>query len=581
MNKFKSYIFITVSFVIGTGTACAVENDTESSISKRYVVAHGDAQETADSVMMALNESMQDLTFSATIAKAYELMPYYPHGTAAGTVIDIYLYQCYSFFNERDSVDKYASYAASCISKIEHPFILQMYYNLKGVEAMANELNYAMALYWFEKCIQVGMTDSCYLVTPLANICHIYYLRKDPAGIRYARQAYEAMSQDVNNTASAYYKVLSRIIMAQMSLLSNDFAMAKDCLSEAETLSDKFEINVNNMLIAVVYADLFVKQGNLHKALQSLEGGFRYEKYAESWMKAYSYLEYGKILETLEQYSVALTMYDSGLETLTKSHSMEFKSDLLAAKADLLLRMGNFKESAEVSLEYYSLMEKIVYIKEREFEYEINTRIMTENMNRILEQGLAINRIKRIVAVIIAVVVILFAIAIFFYISYRNKLRLYKMSVFKTKVSIVPPDTADVSSFETFVQPDILPVASGDKRSVDDTIRKVFERIEQLMQEGYYRNKDLNMDMLAEKLGTNRTYVSKAINRFSGLSFWQFLDSYRISYAIGKIKASGQEIVFKSLSEEAGYSSPSVFSRAFRKALGMTPEDYVKDMCKA
>ena len=43
---------------------------------------------------------------------------------------------------------------------------------------------------------------------------------------------------------------------------------------------------------------------------------------------------------------------------------------------------------------------------------------------------------------------------------------------------------------------------------------ELFARIEYLMQtEGVYRQNDLTIERLAERLDTNRTYISRAINQ--------------------------------------------------------------------
>lgn len=545
-------------------------------------VPHGDKPGTVDSVLYALNGSMSDFTFTTMIEKARELSPVYPYGTAAGAVIDVYLYQAWSFFNEPDSIAKYAVRAADGIQKVERPFITVMYYNARGMNAMVNELNYAVALYWFEKSIQTAFDtgNEYYAVTPLANICHIYYLRKDPTGIKYARQAYDIMSHDIDKTGDAYYKILSRITMSQMSLLSSGYKTAEECLNEAKSIAAEFDINAYNMLIAVVDADLCIKQGYLQKAVENFENGLRYEKYAESSVKAMLYLKYGETLESLGQHSVALSMYDKGLDVLSQSRSLEFKSDLLAAKADLLLGMKDFKGSAETALEYYSLMEKTVSIKEREFESEINARIVAENENRILQQELAMKRMEKTVILIILVFAVLLAVTVILYLSHRHQLRLYKLSVRKTDIPQDRQETVPAAGIDA--DRDSAPEDASDKhRTAEASIRNTYTGIEQLMRSGYYRTKDLNMDMLAEKLGTNRTYVSKAINRFSGLTFWQFIDSYRISEALKRIEAQGTGTVFKSLAEELGYSSLSVFSRAFRKATGTSPADYAEKVCKS
>lgn len=59
---------------------------------------------------------------------------------------------------------------------------------------------------------------------------------------------------------------------------------------------------------------------------------------------------------------------------------------------------------------------------------------------------------------------------------------------------------------------------------------ELFARIEYLMQtEGVYRQNDLTIERLAERLDTNRTYISRAINQQAGKAFSSYVNSYRAS----------------------------------------------------
>ncbi len=51
------------------------------------------------------------------------------------------------------------------------------------------------------------------------------------------------------------------------------------------------------------------------------------------------------------------------------------------------------------------------------------------------------------------------------------------------------------------------------------------------MKGGLFREKELTLDRMAEVLGTNRTYVSNALNKVAGISFYGYIDSYRIKEA--------------------------------------------------
>lgn len=83
---------------------------------------------------------------------------------------------------------------------------------------------------------------------------------------------------------------------------------------------------------------------------------------------------------------------------------------------------------------------------------------------------------------------------------------------------------------------------------------------------------------LAELLDTNRTYVSKAVNKYSGMSFSSYLNMYRINEATAVISDPSRNVLLKQLADDLGYNSVTVFSKAFQKETGLTPSRYRKEI---
>lgn len=91
-----------------------------------------------------------------------------------------------------------------------------------------------------------------------------------------------------------------------------------------------------------------------------------------------------------------------------------------------------------------------------------------------------------------------------------------------------------------------------------------------------FTQKDLSLDKLAEAAGSNRSYVSKAINNVSGMSFYNYVNMHRIREA-ARIISSGDDVTFKALADRLGYNSESIFYKAFSKEIGCTPGQYRKE----
>ena len=92
----------------------------------------------------------------------------------------------------------------------------------------------------------------------------------------------------------------------------------------------------------------------------------------------------------------------------------------------------------------------------------------------------------------------------------------------------------------------------------------LFCRIDALMSE----------KMIADTLGTNKTYVSASINKYAGMSFYRYLDMYRIREATAILSSSKERIPFKQLASMLGYNTDSTFYSAFYRETGLTPGDF-------
>ena len=111
--------------------------------------------------------------------------------------------------------------------------------------------------------------------------------------------------------------------------------------------------------------------------------------------------------------------------------------------------------------------------------------------------------------------------------------------------------------------------------------RSLWERILKLMNEQKaYRRKDISVEWLAAALDTNRSYVSKAINSFSGMTFYNYINYLRVNDAISVLSSKGDDTPLKSLADDLGYNSLSTFYKAFQKETGCPPSRYREQIRK-
>ena len=90
---------------------------------------------------------------------------------------------------------------------------------------------------------------------------------------------------------------------------------------------------------------------------------------------------------------------------------------------------------------------------------------------------------------------------------------------------------------------------------------------------GWWREPELALADVARRVGTNTTYLSRAINEGLSLNFNELINRMRAEEVARLIKVEA-EPNFMQLALEAGFSSKATFNRAFRAAYGASPSDY-------
>lgn len=136
-------------------------------------------------------------------------------------------------------------------------------------------------------------------------------------------------------------------------------------------------------------------------------------------------------------------------------------------------------------------------------------------------------------------------------------------------------EAAKVSSVQT--EPN-----QGQSRSIRleaEQIREIADKINLVMQDmNMISRPDFSLNMLAESIGSNSSYVSFVINDTFGKNFRSLLNEHRIREACRRLSDSEHygNITIQAIYQQLGYSSPGSFIDAFKKINGMTPSVYQK-----
>jgi AraC-like DNA-binding protein len=107
--------------------------------------------------------------------------------------------------------------------------------------------------------------------------------------------------------------------------------------------------------------------------------------------------------------------------------------------------------------------------------------------------------------------------------------------------------------------------------------KKLAEELELLMsQEQLYKENDLKLETLAEKLKSNRHFVSQVINQFYKTNFFDFINAHRMEEAKRLLVSGSHEMNIIEIAYAVGYNNKVTFNTVFKRITGVTPSEYRK-----
>lgn len=123
-----------------------------------------------------------------------------------------------------------------------------------------------------------------------------------------------------------------------------------------------------------------------------------------------------------------------------------------------------------------------------------------------------------------------------------------------------------------------MPVNQVSVEPAEPSPSTLMERIDYvMMNENLFLQPDLSLTMLCEKVGTNRTYASKAIKDTKGCNFPDYVNRFRLDYAIDLMKQTPKEkIIIQNIAMQCGCGSIQSFYRYFKLFFNETPTQWME-----
>ncbi len=288
-----------------------------------------------------------------------------------------------------------------------------------------------------------------------------------------------------------------------------------------------------------------------------------------------TFLDYARLLRRDGKPADAIKVLEYALGNTVvsdmKIHSSELTKELMYGYRDI----GDYPKAMEYSMRYQEYQDSAVRLSRERIlqENRIRHEIYT-NERLIDEKNMELMDVRyKMVTLIIVVVAVLMLLALTYF-NYRRKDRLYRAIVSQNSGYLVREQALIEQIGETSGRRNETTASSSAPMPPRKAygLMSGFTRL--MLEQKLFTDPSITVGAVAELLGSNRTYLSKAINESTGKTFTQVVNEYRIREAVAMISDLEANIPLKQICADVGFNSLSTFYSSFQASTGMTPASY-------
>lgn len=472
-----------------------------------------------------------------------------------------------------DSIESYAhlEQARLIAERLHDRVALMNIYNSLGIYSLLINSDVYAAISCYSDVLEMAksMGDGRMCAVALSNLSGAYFMRNDSTGLNYAEEAIR-IAREHDEEVPLLYGTMN----------------ALQYYLKYDSLPDRAEIELRNLeqlwpeSDCNSQTDLYRFRAQLCEKKHDVPGAFRNYTLAMTHFKHASessvigvYLAYAHLLRLENHQEAAIRTLRQGLNYIDGSGVSIHKGQLLRELSLCYRDAGQHEKALECAFDYQDYQERrFDDMRERALqETRIKHDLYSREQQIDRQQMELLDNQFKIALLGGGVVVLVVALGMGLYL-YRKKDRLYGIIVSRNRESMQREQEllqqlkalrADEGS------PQVAAGLSSDKQ------QDLMTRFSALMEERrLFTDPSLTVAAVADELGTNRTYLSKAINESTGKTFTQVVNSYRIRQAMAEISDLEADKPLKQIAVESGFSSLSTFYVAFQSAVGMTPARY-------
>lgn len=496
------------------------------------------------------------------------------------------------FLGDVDKSQQLLDQAEDIATKIENDSVRALVYNTKGIYHALVKSNTFVAQQYFFKSLQlasqVNYIDLQYRVR--SNLLTLSHSTGGDFDLENAQKVYDHGVKTGNNEHIS----LGSYHLATYYFEHKDIPSAEKYLKIAlETYRKHSYQDIAS--VYSLYAKVETSRNNLPRAEELARQAIALaQEHNQQSLEVDARITCAEVLEKRGNCNDAIGMVKSAIDC---AQEIEMTSKAVACNeimARCYIKLGNKDEALKHMQQANKLLneQSMLNVQRVSYEQQVLHEMEQKEMDaKVKQEQIAAQRQFLIMmGIVLAVLISLLVVTV---ISYRRRQTLYKKIVKQNTQAIAKQEHMQ-EKIETLVKENQQLKAStaqqqetaagrepqpADAPTIDDDkMNELYNKLCHLMDnERLFTEPQLTREKMAERLGTNRTYLTRVIKEKTGMSYLQYVNSYRINEAL-KILSDRDKVNYplKQIWADLGFSSPSTFFKVFQQTVGITPTIYRK-----
>lgn len=401
----------------------------------------------------------------------------------------------------------------------------------------------------------------------LSNTAEAFLLRNDISGLKYAEKAHE-LALGIGESLPLYYACLN---LAQFYVMSGQLDKVESLLCDIDKYA-KLSGCFGEADVSLLKTRYYNKRGDVKRAMHECRNALDRADNVPGAIKTMAYLEYARLFKQQNDWPEAIRSLNLGLDNSRKVGVSAYVGDVLRELSLCHKQAGELDKGFDYSLRYSEYLDSSFNMtRERALQEARIKHDVYQQETQIRQQKLEIRSAKiRLFAMIAIAFVLIFILGFAIY-SYRRRNRLYKAIVIQNNEHLNRERILTEQIEKLKLNSNKYSASSFSEEKAEDLMMRFSDM---MTEHKLYTDQSLTVQSMAERLGTNRTYLSRAVNEITGKTFPQLVNDYRIREAIRLISDTEVNIPLKQICREVGFSSMSTFYAIFQTSTGMTPALY-------